>query len=125
MRAFAGNISEEDINNEARAIEKLCKSSHDNVINVIMHGRFNPTSATYFIDMELCNINLEEYIQGTKVGIRGLIDWETAHKEEQRQFLIIAIMQQLLSGLAFIHRHDEVHRDMAPQNGIRFTSLRH
>jgi serine/threonine protein kinase len=31
--------------------------------------------------------------------------------------LIFAIMQQLLGGLAFIHSHDEVHRDMAPQNG--------
>ena len=67
--------------------------------------------------MELRNINLEEYLQGTKSGIRGLIDWETAGKEGQRQFLILAIMQQLISGLAFIHGHDEVHRDMAPQNG--------
>jgi serine/threonine protein kinase len=78
----------------------------------------SPTSAIYFIDMELCTINLEEYIQGSKIGVRGLIDWQTAGKEGQRQFLIFAIMQQLLSGLAFIHDHDEVHRDMAPQNGI-------
>ena len=72
--------------------------------------------------MELCNINLEEYILGSKIGIKGLIDWDIAGREGQRQFLIIAIMQQLLSGLAFIHRHDEVHRDMAPQNGIRSNS---
>lgn len=32
-------------------------------------------------------------------------------------------MQQLLSGLAFIHRHNEVHRDLAPQNGIHFSSF--
>lgn len=73
--------------------------------------------------MELCDINLEEYLQGKQIGIRGLIDWDTARKERQHQFLIIAIMQQLLSGLAFIHGHDEVHRDMAPQNGIVIRSL--
>jgi serine/threonine protein kinase len=89
---------------------------------VLGHDRLNPTSAIYFIDMELCNINLEEYIQGTKAGVRGLIDWQTACIEGQRQFLIFAIMQQLLSGLAFIHDHDEVHRDMALQNGIFFIA---
>lgn len=110
-------MSEEEILNEARAIDKLCQSSHCNIVTVLSHGRFSATSPLYFIDMELCNLNLEEYLQGRKSGIKGLIDWETADKEGQRQFLILAIMQQLISGLAFIHGYDEVHRDMAPQNG--------
>lgn len=68
--------------------------------------------------MELCEINLEEYIQGRVTGIRGLVDWQTVFKEGQAEFLILAIFQQLLSGLAFIHGYNEVHRDMAPQNGM-------
>ena len=113
-----GNVSEEEIDNEARAINKLCSRAHPNVIKILDHGRFSPSAPTYFIDMELCEVNLEEYIQGTKKGIRGLLDWETAKDSGQVPFLIVAIMQQLLSGLAFIHGHDEVHRDLAPPNGI-------
>lgn len=116
IRAFAGNIREADIANEARAIDKLCKSSHPNIVSVLKHGRFSPYSVTYFIDMELCDLNLEEYLQGTKLDIRGLIDWQTAAQEGQRSYLILAIMQQLLGALKFIHDHDEVHRDLAPQN---------
>jgi serine/threonine protein kinase len=77
----------------------------------------------YFIDMELCEIDLEEYVQVKKRGIRGLVDWNTAITERQREFLIVAILQQLLAGLAFIHKHDLVHRDMAPQNGIHFNTF--
>lgn len=105
-------------------MNKLCGGSHQNLISVLEHGRIG-NSAFYFIDMELCDINLEEYIQGTKTGIRGLLDWDKALEEGQRHFLIVAIMQQLLGGLAFIHSHDEVHRDLVPQNSIiRFKSLK-
>jgi len=110
-------VSEEDILNEARAINKLCQGSHENIVTVFNHGRFNATFPLYFIDMELCDINLEEYLLGTKSGIRGLVDRGTACKEGRHQFLILAIMQQLISGLSFIHSHDEVHRDMVLQNG--------
>jgi len=68
--------------------------------------------------MELCDIDLQNYMYGAKLEIRGLVDWSTAEEEGLRPFLIIAIMQQILCGLTFIHDHDEVHRDLAPQNGI-------
>ena len=118
LRAIVGNVTEKDIENEKRAIEKLCDTPHDNIIKILEHGRFSNQSPFYFIDMELCAINLEEYIRGSKTGIRGLVDWEIALKEGQHEFLIIAIMQQLLSGLAFIHDRGEVHRDLTPQNGM-------
>jgi serine/threonine protein kinase len=117
LRAIVGNVTEEDIENERRAIEKLCDTPHDNIIEILQHGRFSNQSPMYFFDMELCEINLEQYIRGSKTGIRGLVDWEIALKDGQHEFLIIAIMQQLLSGLAFIHDRGEVHRDLTPQNG--------
>ena len=104
--------------NEARAIDKLCSTSHDHIVQVFRHNRLSPQSPLYFIDMELCEINLEEYIQGQKSGVRGLLEWEVVLEEGQHEFLIIAIMQQILSGVAFIHEQNEVHRDLTPQNGI-------
>jgi serine/threonine protein kinase len=103
------------IANEARAITKLCRNSHVNIIHVFEHGYLN--SASYFIDMELCELNLEEYIRGRKTGVYGLLDWAKAIKRGHAIFLIVAIMQQLLSGLIFIHNHREVHRDLDPKNG--------
>ena len=113
-----GNITEKDIEQEARAVDKLCRTTHENIIKIYQHGRFSPESPNYYFDMELCDVTLEEYIYGRKTGVRGLVDWETARKEGQHEFLIIAIMQELLSGLAYIHEQDEVHRDMTPQNGM-------
>ena len=117
LRTYVGNITEKDIEQEARAVNKLCMTPHENIIKIYQHGRFSPESPNYYFDMELCDITLEEYIYGRKTGVRGLVDWETAHKEGQHEFLVIAIMQELLRGLAFIHEQDEVHRDMTPQNG--------
>lgn len=68
-------------------------------------------------------MNLEEYIKGLKTGVCGLIDWETAKKEGQSLFLTVAILQQLIAGLAFIHSHDEVHRDLAPPNGTLYAAI--
>jgi serine/threonine protein kinase len=106
-----------DIRNELRAIDKLCKLSNKNIIRVLEHGRLNNT-AFYFIDMELCNINLRQYLHGTETGVPGLIDLTAAAKDGQGPFLVVAIFQQLVSGLSFIHGHNEVHRDLAPENGV-------
>lgn len=106
-------------------MEKLCRDKHVNIIDVITHGQLRP--AYYFIDMELCDLNLDEYLDGRITGVYGLLDWAKA-KQDHGKFLIVAIMQQLLSGLIFIHEHDEVHRDLNPHNGnatvpsIKFTS---
>jgi serine/threonine protein kinase len=116
LRAFVGSVTEDDIKNEARAIDKLCQTPHDNIIKIFQHDRFSPESPVYFFDMELCELNLEQYIQCGKSGIRGLLDWEIALKDGHHEFLVIAIVQQLLSGLAFIHDLDEAHRDLTPQN---------
>jgi serine/threonine protein kinase len=98
-------------------MEKLCKGAHRNVIEIFRHGRLRPDSAFYFIDMELCNINLDEYLHGAKM-VSGLVDWKQGVDEGNIITLTCGIMDQIAAGLGFIHGHNEVHRDLSPQNGI-------
>jgi hypothetical protein len=53
------------IRNEIRAITKLCDGSHVNIIKVLRCGEYQDLSVSYaYIDMELCSLNLDEYIKG-------------------------------------------------------------
>src|SRR5690348_14323233 len=49
-----------EVQNEIRAITKLCDGRHKNIIEVFRHGEFHDSSHAY-IDMELCTVNLEDY----------------------------------------------------------------
>src|ERR1700726_4837902 len=63
MRAF-GSVSEEDLLNEARALDKLKASGRcENIVLVFKHGWLEGSSY-YFIDMELCGCNLEHFTKG-------------------------------------------------------------
>jgi serine/threonine protein kinase len=97
-------------------MEKLCKGSHQNIIIIFNHGRLRVQSAFYFIDMELCDFNLDEYLRGSKQA-PGLSQWKREETTDAAILLIWPIMDQITDGLAFIHRHKEVHRDLNPQNG--------
>ena len=64
MRPFGGNEKdiENEIANEVRVIEKLSKNGgHINIIPVLKHGWINEDQF-YFFDMELCAMNLEDFI---------------------------------------------------------------
>lgn len=50
------------IANEIRVVEKLCKDgAHPNIMMILKHGWLN-TDQYYFFDMELCAMNLENFI---------------------------------------------------------------
>ena len=98
-----------------RAINKLCKSSHPNIIEVYQHGQLKPSTAFYFIDMELCDFNLEAYATGRSAT--PLESWEAIRSQGRVSVSVINIMLQILDGLVFVHDHNEVHRDLNPQNG--------
>jgi serine/threonine protein kinase len=110
------NISQDDIANEARAVKKLCQSSHTNIVQVLEMGQLQADGSLYFIDMELCNFTLEKYISGSNVP--QLINWGII----SQSFLDFAkeicnIARHIIEGLIFIHGLGEVHRDLSPQNG--------
>ena len=58
-----GTATHSDIRKEIRAVKKLCTSNtHRNIVTVFKVGsRMNPMFC--FIDMELCDFNLDVYIR--------------------------------------------------------------
>jgi serine/threonine protein kinase len=106
---------EKDYKKEVENMKILCNKSHKNIIQYIGDGIIAPTSF-YYIDMELCDIDLSKYMNGGNnvIGVHGLPSW---NKDDPDVFMIVAIMQQLLSGLAFMHKENKVHRDLDPTNG--------
>jgi len=108
-----------DIDNEVRAINKLCKSKHSNIVQALDYGRLQADGVFYFIDMELCEISLEKYIQGETIN--SLINWNTVRIHNEVDEHAYTIMQQILNGMIYIHCLNEVHRDLSPSNGTSFS----
>ena len=109
-------MTQKDIDNEKRAINKLCLSSHPNIVQVFKHGSLAEITAFYFIDMELCDCNLEEYIHN-KRAVPRLLSLKNAINHGLGPLYVCRITQQITDGLKFMHDHNEVHRDFSPQNG--------
>ena len=54
-------MTDEDIEKEVKAIDTICSAGHRNIVQILRHGWFN-SGFYYFIDMELCALNLDDYI---------------------------------------------------------------
>jgi serine/threonine protein kinase len=104
-----------DVQNEIRAITKLCDGSHANIIKILRHGEL-PDSSHAFIDMELCDFNLEDFVKSMLCVARARASSQSSR--QQRALEMWDIMHQIADGLTFIHEKGEVHRDLKPQNGL-------
>jgi serine/threonine protein kinase len=107
--------------NEIRAIDKLYRDGpNDNLVEISHHG-WLPSLSYYYIDMEFCELNLDEYIEG-KTPSGFLLENPRvlgAPFLERGTWCIWDIMQQISCGVQFIHSCQEVHRDLKPRNGTR------
>ena len=102
-----------------RAISKLCSGEHKNIVEVFQLGEFDDLSY-FFIDMELCDMNLDNYnksgwtmsviAEDNSAGFREMEMWH--------------IMAQIASGISYIHGKGEVHRDLKPLNGQSLLNYR-
>lgn len=117
-----GTVTLTDILNELRAVEKLCRSGHDHVVEVFRHGKLIGSDLYYFIDMEFCEGSLDDYICGKPIGKEGLILNANSPNTRAIDYCWI-IISDICDGLTFIHHAKEVHRDLKPFNGK--TSLQY
>lgn len=120
MRPF-GKVTDEDIENEARAVQKLCGAeSHRNIVSVLRHGWLNAPFACYFIDMEYCTMDLQDKMGDMQPAFdlwrRG--STENMHRRRRMEMIeVVDIVANITAGLEYIHKHREVHRDLKPTNG--------
>ena len=119
--------SRENIESEAHAISLISKArGHPNIVEIHGHGWLLNFPNIYFIDMELCNFSLAEYISyhngGSDAVIGRLVSCDNSflHRPTDAQEKIKnvwAIGNQIASALSFLHSHGLVHRDVIPRNG--------
>lgn len=56
-------LIQKDLENEIKVLDFLCKDKHANIIEILQHGWLEMQGKTYFIDMELADISLADYIE--------------------------------------------------------------
>ena len=90
---------------------------HENIIEVFIHDKF-PDSSYDFIDMKFCDMNLNDFIKSTQTFgiIHQFISKFSALK-------IWNIMKQIINSLTFIHKSNEIHRDLKPKNDSTHINL--
>jgi serine/threonine protein kinase len=126
-----GGVKLSDIENEARNVSHLLESGkHKNIVTILNHGWISSFSV-YFIDMELCDATLRDYIDyhDHKLSAIFPIRDDMAPvcvtnncSSERRMLNIWTIATHIASGLEFMHSHMQVHRDLKPANGISIVS---
>jgi serine/threonine protein kinase len=119
-------VNAEDVRNETRAVIKLCQpGSNSNIVSVLRHGRL-VNSPYFFLDMELCDLNLETYIQRkwTEALRHNVPQFSNVDILESRLKLaqVWNLMKDIANGIAYVHQHQEIHRDLKPRNGKIFYS---
>lgn len=84
-------------------------------------------SDCYFIDMELCNLTLHEYINYSNHGVTFdfeihetsapvFVSNDCSHLMRMRN--VWTIIEHIALGLEFMHTHKQVHRDLKPKNSM-------
>lgn len=115
--------------NEVRVLSSLQEGGgHPNIVNILKHGWLGDVGGIYFIDMELADLTLSQYISYTfdresfpiEITPTHLFKTALAHRdcsdiERLRNIWTIGI--HIASGLEFMHAQGHVHRDLKPPNG--------
>jgi serine/threonine protein kinase len=117
IRPFAGIVTNVDLENEVRAIKRLCKTGHPSIVQVFDYGKLKEDGMFFYIDMELCQTSLEGYLRGGAV-VHDLTWRQVCLDEVTRVQTSYTILQHIVNGLFYIHAMGEVHRDLSPHNGI-------
>lgn len=128
--------SDQDIKNEARIVSSIQESGgHENIIKILNHGWLKGSVNVYFIDMELADFTLADYIDSRNVNESSTVDFDRIKSSmsalvpkncslPQRLLNTWTIGSHIARGLEFMHARNHVHRDLKPSNSIcRFVEF--
>jgi serine/threonine protein kinase len=133
FKAFARKIftnlytSKKDWETEGKVITKICgKGTHKHIIAVLRLDVLR-NSPYFYIDMELCDLNLNGFIYSTSTSHdpsatilpQYIKNGEPPLKASQ----VWNVMRQIARGIKYIHSLDIVHRDLKPANGNSVLSI--
>jgi serine/threonine protein kinase len=123
-----------DIENEATAVAALRRfGTHQNIVAILGHNWLPNSSNCYFIDMELCDFSLLDYIDyhyrnGRSLGNLELGDTLPPTVVDKGRSVFVrmqnawTIGSHIACGLEFMHAHNQAHRDLNPRNGTSLDS---
>lgn len=98
---------------------------HQNLIKIFCDGWHDNLIEYYYIDMELCDLNLHEYIHepsrpsvdADRVLLFSPVFVNRDCPLAENMLNIWTIMLHIAQGLEYLHTHKFVHRDLKPSNG--------
>lgn len=120
----------DEVENEVNALQGLQRLGvQKNIVTVFKHGWLPRSdlhfrSGLYHIDMELCDLNLQDYMeQKWTPEMRKRIFYFTENlPARMRVGQIWDIMEDITKGVSFLHQNNMIHRDLKPSNGNFLTT---
>lgn len=127
------NVTAADIDGEAAVVEYIkSRNGNKNIIEVLGHGWLKGSFRVYYIDMELAQTTLTDYIAAFRTQITPFeflnpslapVFLNSTCATEDRIQNLWVIGKHVIDGLVFLHSGGHVHRDLKPSNGTNNSTF--